>query len=241
MTSWFVLAQLKKRNDIADTAWGLGFVLVAWVSAIFGYSHAAGLLVNALVSIWGIRLALHIYLRNKHKSEDARYKQLVPEGGRFRWLISYAKVFLLQGFLLWVITLPVQVLNFTGSPSIIPVGYLWLGLLLWGVGFCFEVIGDLQLTQFLADPKHPKVLQTGLWRYTRHPNYFGEVSMWCGIFVIAFGAGVHAWAVVGPLLISYLVLFVSGVPILERRYKDDAAYQKYAAKTSKFFPLPPRK
>jgi steroid 5-alpha reductase family enzyme len=155
--------------------------------------------------------------------------------------VSYGKVFLLQGLLLWIIMLPVQQINF-GSDASSTIGFIAaLGAIIWLVGFIFESVGDKQLSVFLAQKKRPKVLQTGLWRYTRHPNYFGEVTQWWGIFVISFCAGVAPWTIIGPLTITGLVLFVSGVPMLERRYANDPEYQDYAEHTSKFLPLPPKK
>ena len=137
--------------------------------------------------------------------------------------------------------LPAQQLNFAADATS-GFGVVALaGLLVWLIGFGFEAIGDKQLATFLAQPKRPAVLDTGLWRYTRHPNYFGEVAQWWGVFIIAFSAGVAAWTVVGPLLITVLILFVSGVPMLEKRYANDANYQKYARKTSKFIPLPTKR
>jgi steroid 5-alpha reductase family enzyme len=242
MTAWFVLSQVKKRNDVADTAWGLGFVVLAWGSALLATSvSSVAILVNVLITIWGARLASHIYLRNRNKPEDARYKQIVSDDVKFRWLVSYGKVFLLQGLLLWIIMLPVQQINF-GSDASSTIGFIAaLGAIIWLVGFIFESVGDKQLSVFLAQKKRPKVLQTGLWRYTRHPNYFGEVTQWWGIFVISFSAGVAPWTIIGPLTITGLVLFVSGVPMLERRYANDPEYQDYAEHTSKFLPLPPKK
>jgi steroid 5-alpha reductase family enzyme len=241
MAGWFAFSQLRRRNDVADTAWGLGFVVVAWTSLLFGEQGPSAVtwLVTGLVSIWGARLAVHISMRNRKKSEDKRYKQIVPEGGSFRWLRSYLKVFVLQGLLLWVISLPIQAVRFAeyGDVSRLFVG---VGVLLWAVGFYFEARGDYELRTFLAQPKRSKVLDTGLWRYTRHPNYFGELTLWWGVFVIAMAVGVSGWVIVGPLTITTLILFVSGIPMLERRYAEDVDYQRYAAKTSKFIPLPPK-
>lgn len=241
MTVWFVVSQLKRRNDVVDVAWGLGFVVVAWASLLLSDSLSmVGAAVNGMVTAWGLRLAAHIYARNRGKPEDARYKQLVPDGVRFRTLLAYGKVFLLQGFLLWVIMLPIQALHFA-EPSD---GMQWLALIgafVWALGFYFEVRADYELRVFLAKPKRPKVLDTGLWRYSRHPNYFGEVTLWWGIFLMALASGVGLWTIVGPLLITVLILFVSGVPMLERRYAHDKAYQRYAAKTSKFIPRLPHR
>ncbi len=241
MAGWFVFAHLRQRNDVADIAWGLGFVVVAWTSVLLAESDTSPVawLVTALVTVWGARLAAHIYSRNRKKTEDKRYKQLVPEGGSLRWLKSYVKVFVLQGALLWVIALPIQAVHFSKTSE--ATGLLvWLGLLIWVVGFYFEARGDYELRKFLSQQKRPKVLDTGLWRYTRHPNYFGEVTLWWGVFVLLLAGNAVWWPVIGPLTITYLILFVSGIPMLERRYENDAAYQRYAAKTSKFIPLPPR-
>lgn len=242
MTGWFVLAQAKKRNDVADTAWGLGFVVVAWASLLLAASPSwYGLLVCSLVTVWGVRLAAHIHLRNRKKTEDKRYQDIVPDNTRFRWLVSYGKVFLLQGLLLWIIALPVQSVNFATELHQGLGGLVWVGLALWLIGFYFEVRGDRELSVFLAKAKRPSVLRTGLWRYTRHPNYFGEVTLWWGIYIVAIAGGASPATVVGPLTITGLILFVSGVPLLERRYANDADYRRYAAVTSKFIPLPPRK
>ncbi|MCA9330419.1 DUF1295 domain-containing protein [Candidatus Saccharibacteria bacterium] len=241
MTAWHVVSRIQKRNDVADIAWGLGFVLVAWLSmALAGHAPSfEGWLVAVLVTVWGARLAVHIYLRNRKKSEDKRYKEIVPEGTAFRGLVAYAKVFLLQGILIWIISMPVQAVFFS-QPSSVWSGLVAMGVVVWVFGIVFEAIGDYQLSRFLQQKKRPEVLSTGLWRYTRHPNYFGEVTLWWGVWLIAVASGVRPWTVVGPLTITGLILFVSGVPMLERRYKDDANYQRYAEKTSKFLPLPPK-
>lgn len=241
MTAWFLASQFQRRNDIADTAWGLGFVVVAWSSMLIAGTTPSfeGWLIVGLVTIWGMRLAIHIYLRNRRKSEDKRYTELVPDGVAFRWLISYLKVFLLQGLLLWVISLPIQAVFFSDS-MLVWKDLVVIGFVIWVFGMAFEAVGDYQLKKFLARPKRPAVLDTGLWRYTRHPNYFGEVTLWWGVGLISIAAGSPLWVLVGPLTITGLILFVSGVPMLERRYKDDPAYQRYALKTSKFLPLPPK-
>jgi steroid 5-alpha reductase family enzyme len=241
MAAWFLLAQLRQRNDVADTAWGLGFAVVAWAALLRTDQETSPLawLVTGLVTVWGIRLAAHIYTRNRKKSEDSRYKQIVPDGGSLRWLKSYFKVFVLQGALLWVVALPIQAVHFTDTAD--ANGWIVrIGLVLWVVGFYFEAQGDYELRKFLARPRRPKVLDAGLWRYTRHPNYFGEVTLWWGVYVMVLAGSTAWWTVIGPLTITYLILFVSGVPLLERRYAHDRAYQQYAAKTSKFIPLPPR-
>lgn len=240
MTIWYLYAEYKHRNDVADTAWGLGFVLIVWVSTLIGQElTAVALTANILVTIWGFRLALHIHARNQHKPEDKRYKDIVPDDVPFRRLVSFGKVFLLQGLLFWIISLPVQALHFSDITDV-KSSIVIAGIVIWVIGFYFEVRSDHELKAFLAQSRHPKVLSTGLWRYSRHPNYFGEVTLWWGLFVLALGSGVPLWTIVGPFTITVLILFVSGVPLLERRYKEDSDYQRYTAKTSKFIPLPPR-
>lgn len=236
MTVWFVYSNFKKRNDLADTAWGLGFVFVAWASfCLSDYRTMLAFLVNVMVTLWGTRLALHIHNRNKTKPEDKRYKDLIPETVSNRWLVSYLKVFLLQGLFMWLISLPVQFINF--SLFDVNPGIVTVGVLVWVFGFVFEVVADKQLASFLKIKKRSsKVLDTGLWRFTRHPNYFGEVTLWWGVFLIVSQSSDSWWTVLGPLTITILILFVSGIPMLEKRYQHDENYQAYKAKTSIFVP-----
>lgn len=241
MTFWFFVSLLKKRNDVADIAWGLGFVLIAWSSHLLS-SHLSvrGLLVCALVSIWGLRLARHIYRRNKDKPEDYRYAAWRKEWGQWFLLRSYLQVYLLQGFFLFLIILPVILVNYHGGPLL---NYLdGLGLLVWLFGFLFESIGDAQLKRFIKNPANKgKLMRHGLWRYTRHPNYFGEATQWWGLWIIALNVP-YAWlSIIGPLTITFLILKVSGVPLLEKKMKDNPEFKEYKRQTSMFIPLPPRK
>ena len=245
MTGWFLIALVWKRNDVVDLAWGLGFILVAIVSLMLAEVWTLNkILITILITIWGLRLTLHIYSRNRGKSEDFRYKKWREEWGKWFTLRSYLQVFMLQGVLLFVIALPIMIIA-TYDPH----AFHWttiVGLVIWLVGFSFETIGDHQLTQFIKNPENAgKIMKTGLWRYTRHPNYFGEVTLWWGILVIgacSIGVGPFGWlAVAGPITITYLILLVSGVPMLEKSWKGNRAYQAYKRKTSIFFPLPPKK
>jgi steroid 5-alpha reductase family enzyme len=240
MTAWFVAAQLKGRNDIADVAWGLGFILAAVVSLFYGgVSSPRGLVVSALVLLWGTRLALHIHARNRGKGEDPRYRQWREEWGRWFVLRSFLQVFMLQGLLLVVVATPVVFMN--GSPAT-PLSWLdALGLLIWLTGFVFEAVGDWQLLRFIRNPANKgKLMTSGLWRYSRHPNYFGEVTLWWGLWLMSLNLPGGWWTVVGPLTISFLILKVSGIPMLERHYEGRADFQAYKGRTSPFFPLPPR-
>jgi steroid 5-alpha reductase family enzyme len=241
MTGWFLLALWRRRNDLADIAWGGGFI-VAGLAAAWWQPEVAprGRLVVILVILWGLRLAVHIGLRNLGKREDERYRQWREEWGRHWLLRSYLQVFLLQGFLCYLISLPVLWIVFNGASP----WTVWdaFGLAVWLVGLFFEAVGDFQLAQFKKDPvNRGKIIQHGLWRYSRHPNYFGEVTLWWGIYLLGLSAGGAWWTIIGPLTITFLILKVSGIPLLEKKYVNNAAFQEYARRTSAFFPLPPRK
>ncbi|RPH83939.1 MAG: DUF1295 domain-containing protein [Desulfobacteraceae bacterium] len=241
MTGWFLLALWRRRNDLADIAWGGGFIVAALTAVLLqtGLTPRARLVV-LLVILWGLRLAVHIGLRNLGKGEDERYRKWREEWGRHWLLRSYLQVFLLQGFLLYLISLPV-IWTILAKPS--PwTGLDALGLAVWIVGFIFEAAGDFQLARFKKDPgNRGKIIQQGLWRYSRHPNYFGEVTLWWGIYLLALSTPGGWMTIIGPLTITFLILKVSGIPLLEKKYVNNAAFQEYARRTSAFFPLPPRK
>jgi steroid 5-alpha reductase family enzyme len=241
MSLWFVVSLIKKRNDVADIAWGLGFTLMAWTSFfISGTFGTRALLVCVLVSIWGLRLAWHIHKRNKGKAEDYRYLAWRKEWGAWFYPRSYAQVYLLQGFFLFLIVSPVLLINKNVGLHIGPVDIF--GLLVWLTGFYFEAVGDAQLARFIKNPENKgKLMQSGLWAYTRHPNYFGEVTQWWGIWIIILSASNGLLGVIGPITISFLILFVSGIPLLEKKYKGREDFEEYKKKTSIFLPLPPKK
>jgi len=238
MSFWFFVSVIKKRNDVADIAWGLGFVLLAWFSFyLSGYSFK-GLLVNFLVTIWGSRLAWHIYDRNKNKPEDLRYHQWRKTWKNF-YLRSFLQVFLLQGIFLFLISLPVMFINRSvmGDFGILEI----IGLFVWNIGFYFESVGDKQLKEFISNPANKgKLMDKGVWRYSRHPNYFGEVTQWWGIFFIALSIPGSIFTIIGPLTITILILFVSGIPLLEKKYAGRQDFEEYKKRTSIFIPLPPR-
>ncbi len=239
---WFVLSLIKKRNDLADLAWGLGFVLLALVSFYINYqSYGLSLrsgLVTGMITLWGVRLALHIYFRNRGKGEDYRYKKWREEWKYFK-IRSYFQVFLLQGFLLFLISLPVLIINQAPASSLQIIDFI--GFSIWIIGFSFEVIGDYQLKKFIEDPDKEGVMQSGLWKFSRHPNYFGEVAQWWGVWIVSISATANIFGVLGPITISFLILKVSGIPLLEERMSRKPGFDEYKRKTSKFFPLPPKK
>ena len=237
---WFLISLLLKRNDIADIAWGLGFVAIVYFLFITQAPTLQSVIVYMLTVIWGIRLAIHIGVRSKDKPEDFRYKKWREEWGEYFVLRSYLQVYLLQGFFMWIISLPIIVVSMAQNQPISP--FVLIGCIIWLIGFVFESIGDYQLMLFIKQRQNKSdVMQTGLWKYTRHPNYFGEVLVWWGIFIMVLPLEYGLWAIISPITISFLLLYVSGIPMLEAKYKDNVAFQEYKKRTSAFFPMLPKK
>ena len=244
------LASLVTRDaSIVDIFWGPGFVLVAW--AVFAWVGAHDLpdggearrwLLVSLVTVWGLRLGGYLAYRNLGKGEDYRYVAMRDKaGGRF-WIVSLFKVFLLQGLFLWVVSLPVQAGQLPSTPDGLgPLAVI--GAVMWAIGLFFETAGDAQLARFKADPANKgRVMDRGLWRYTRHPNYFGDFMVWWGIYLVALEGHGTWWAFAGPLLMSFLLLRVSGVAMLEKTIGTRRpGYEEYVRRTSAFFPRPPRR
>lgn len=239
MTIWFIISLIKKRNDVADIAWGLGFVMLSWFSFSLSGGSLRSLLVNSLVTVWGLRLSWHIFNRVRRKPEDSRYQDMRQSWKHF-YLRSYLQVFLLQGILLLLISLPVLLINFSKSDTLDI--FVLFGSLLWITGFVFESVSDQQLKTFLSNSDNRgKIMDRGLWQYSRHPNYFGEVTQWWGIYLIAISIPLSLFVIIGPLTITYLILFVSGVPLLEKKYAGRPDFEEYKRRTSVFIPLPPKK
>ena len=241
MTSLFIVALLRRDNSIVDIAWGPGFLVVALTAMVVtGNFTARPLLTTLLIAVWGVRLGTHIFLRNKGRGEDFRYAAWRTAWGP--WFIprSYLQVFLLQG--LFMLAISFSVLVICRGPAR-PLGP-WdvTGLAVWLIGFVFEAVGDRQLARFKKDPGHRgRVMTTGLWRWTRHPNYFGEAAMWWGLFFIALTVPGGALALVSPVTITVLLRWVSGVPLLERRYAGNEEFAAYARRTNAFLPWFPKK
>ncbi|MFJ1790976.1 DUF1295 domain-containing protein [Kitasatospora griseola] len=233
------------RHRGVDVAWGLAFTAAAVSGYALSDSHGnpgRRLLATVLVTVWGLRLAGHIWWRARGAPEDARYARMLaraPEGpARTRYALRM--VYLLQAALVWFVSLPVQVAQYLPRR---PGALAWAGVALWTVGLVFEAVGDWQLTRFKADPANRgRIMDRGLWRYTRHPNYFGDACVWWGLFLLAADALV-GWAfVLSPLLMTYLLAFGSGKPMLERQLgAQRPGWAEYAARTSGFVPLPPRR
>jgi steroid 5-alpha reductase family enzyme len=232
------LISLRRRDaSIVDIVWGLGFVVVAATSAIVGDGDAGRrYLLLALVAVWGLRLSGYLAKRNLGHGEDYRYVAMRKHWGQRFWWVSLFQVFLLQGVLLLVVSLPVQLAATSPEPGL---GWLALvGIAIWHTGFLFETVGDAQLARFKADPDNAgKVMDQGLWGLTRHPNYFGDCCVWWGLFVVAAEAPVARWGVIGPLVMTVLLLRVSGVAMLEKTIgRRRPGYAEYQARVPAFFP-----
>lgn len=243
MIGLWLISLLIKDASIVDIFWGTGFVITAW---LYFFLTPEGfitrkLLIASLTTIWGLRLSFHILLRNWGHGEDFRYQKWRQESGRNWWWYSFFKVFALQGLLMWIISIPLLAAQY----SLTPTSLIWLdflGIIIWGIGFIFEAGGDWQLSRFRANPDNKgKLLNTGLWRYTRHPNYFGDAAQWWGFYLIAAAAGGH-WTIFSPILMTLLLRNVSGVAMLEKTLKDSkSGYNEYVESTNAFFPWFPRK
>lgn len=242
MTIWYGASQALRRSDVADIAWGLGFAVIAWAAFFTGNPDTVpSIAINTLVTLWGIRLAAHIYLRNRDKPEDKRYVEMREKWGDSAGWRTYVQVFLGQGLLMLFIAAPVIVANQFHAKDVIVTPWQVLGVIIWLTGFIFEVVGDYQLRQFIQNPANKGHLMTkGLWKYTRHPNYFGEVTQWWGIFLMTLANWPAFLGIIGPVTITILILKVSGVPLLERKMRYHPEFAAYAKRTSVFFPKKPR-
>lgn len=240
MVLWFLAAVKKSDNSMVDVAWGLGFILVAIVSFLLNpFVTPRKLLILALVVLWGVRLSLHIYIRNRGKGEDYRYANWRREWGTSYLVKSFFIVFMLQGFLLLVIAYAiVLVFSFAnGSLGVFDI----VGVGVWLAGVLFEAIGDFQLVVFKKNALHKgKIMRSGLWKFTRHPNYFGETVLWWGMLLVSLSVPLGWTALISPLLITFLLLRVSGVPLLEQKYSENPAYQDYQRSTNAFLPWFPK-
>ncbi len=237
----FLVGTVKKNNGIIDSFYSMGYVVVAWISLLlmgtFGFRQ---ILVTILVTIWGVRLSIYVIIRNWGKLEDYRYKAMRELFGEKVISKSFKKIYMLQGLIIFLVGFPVLFVNASINPAM-----SWLdvvGTIIWIVGFYFEAVGDHQLRKFKKDPNNKgKVMDQGLWKYTQHPNYFGEVTMWWGIFIVVISVPFGFITIFGPILINFMIIRVSGVRLLNKRYEGDDKYADYKKRTSAFIPWFPKK
>jgi len=260
----FIVALLKKNNGLADIGWGLGFIVISSLAARYHafqwvFANMLGdpcgpdpafVLIVSLVVIWALRLSIYLLIRNWTKPEDWRYAKWREEWGKAFYIRSYLQVFVLQSALMLVIGSPIVLAALDAHAYVHPYKAIQyapviIGFLLWLIGFFFQAVGDSQLYAFKKDPANKgKVMRYGVWKYSRHPNYFGEASMWWGIFLISCATSHSAPGValrlIGPATITFLLLRVSGVTMLESKYKGKPEYEDYQKNTSAFIPMPPK-
>jgi steroid 5-alpha reductase family enzyme len=242
MTVLWIVSLILRNSSIVDIFWGAGFVLTNWVYFALtpeGFP-ARKWLIGVLVTVWGLRLSLYILWRNWGKEEDFRYRKWREEAEGAWWWRSFFRVFLLQGILLWIISAPLLAAQRRAVPSRLTVLDI-LAILVWAIGFFFEAGGDVQMARFKADPANRgKVLDRGVWRYTRHPNYFGDATQWWAYYFIAAAAG-GFYTIFSPIVMTTLLLRVSGVALLERTLRETKPqYREYIETTSAFIPWFPR-
>jgi steroid 5-alpha reductase family enzyme len=227
------------RVSVVDTAWGLGFVLVASVAALVGDGVPwRRLLLLALVGAWGLRLAWHMHRRNAGKGEDPRYAEMLGRERGNPTVVAIRKVYAVQALALWFVSLPIQVSAAAGAGN---AAVAVVGVAVWLLGVTFEAVGDAQLSAFKANPDNTgKVMDRGLWSWTRHPNYFGDASVWWGLWLVAASAWPGVLTVLSPIVMTYFLAFATGARLLERHLAQRPGYAAYQRRTSSFLPRPPR-
>lgn len=244
MLGTWLLSLAWRDASIVDPVWPLGFVVVAWVTRVVAAgdgNDARQWVLVAMTTVWGLRLSGYLAWRKRGAPEDHRYQAMRRHWGDRFPLVSLVTVFALQGALMWAVSLPVQLGQTRATPDL---GVLaGVGIALWVVGFAFETVGDAQLARFKADPAHRgEVMDRGLWRYTRHPNYFGDACVWWGIALVASETGIGAIGLGSAALMTFLLVRVSGVPMLERTMaRRRPGYVEYVQRTSGFIPRRPRR
>jgi steroid 5-alpha reductase family enzyme len=239
----FTIGVAGGKHRIIDVFWGIGFMVVGLVGLVLSSGHGDDVrrwLVAGLTAVWGLRLGVHIGLRGRGEPEDPRYERMLSRAPGNRALYALRQVYLLQGVSLWFISWPVQVAQYDPDPLTV---ISYLGVIIFAIGLFFESVGDLQLTRFKADPANKgKVLNIGLWRYTRHPNYFGDACVWWGLWLLAADSWLGLITVICPLAMTYLLARKTGKPLLEAHLATTRpGYAEYIDATSGFFPLPPRR
>jgi steroid 5-alpha reductase family enzyme len=235
----YLIATILKNASYIDVGWGMGFVLTSLLVQLKA-NHPLGWILVIMISIWGIRLSTHIFQRNFKKPEDYRYANFRKSWGKAYALRSYFQLFLLQGLLMYLISIANIVSQ--NMAVLVSIPLVISGILLFAFGLSLESIADAQLKKHVGDPQNKgRLIQSGLWKYSRHPNYFGEALVWWGIYLVSIGFGAPLWTILSPIVITLLVRYVSGVPMLEERLKRYPEYADYVRQTSIFIPKMPKK
>ncbi|MCB0894907.1 MAG: DUF1295 domain-containing protein [Nocardioidaceae bacterium] len=241
MTLTAIAAVRAGRVSVVDVAWGLALVGVAVACAVIAGDWRSWLLV-ALVGVWGVRLSSHIFTRSRGHGEDPRYEAIL--GGALPDVgvgVAVRRVFLVQGAAVWLVSLPLQAAAVSDTPWTWAV---WVGVAVWAVGVLFETVGDAQLNAYKRDPDRGPVMDRGLWSWTRHPNYFGDSCVWWGVWLV--GGVASGWlpglvSLLSPVAMTVWLVWITGARLLERTMMQRPGYREYAARTSMFVPLPPRR
>ncbi len=240
LITWLISIPIRDVS-IVDIGWGMGFVLIAWVAFAMSPRTPRCWLVAVLTTVWGLRLSGYLAARNLGRGEDYRYAAMRERHGRRFTFVSLFTVFLLQGVVMLVVSLPIQTAHVFEAETGLGL-WAYLGCVTWFIGFLFEAGGDWQLSRFKADLQNKgKVLDSGFWRYTRHPNYFGDFMIWWGLWLISIGSGQAWWSAIGPAIMSVFLMKVSGVTLLEKNLKKKPGYADYVRRTNAFFPWIPRR
>ncbi len=238
MFCFWLLSLVKQDASIVDPFWGTGFVVLAWVSIYFvDVVSARSILLVSMITIWGLRLSIYLLIRNSGHGEDRRYVAMREKHGKRFWWVSLLTVFGLQGVIMWFVSMTFQAGMFL-STSDGSLNWLdWIGFAIWSIGLFFEAVGDYQMSSFKSNPANKgKVMDRGLWKLTRHPNYFGDFCIWWGVFFVALASG-GWWTILSPLLMSVLLMKVSGVTLLESDIEERRpGYREYKQNTNAFFP-----
>ena len=236
MSSIFCIALFKRDNSIVDVAWGIGFMLISYMTLLESGSLAARkLLITLMTTIWGLRLSGHILYRNWGRGEDKRYALWRKQWGNNVFIRSFLQVFMLQGIVMIIIASPIILINSSHNSFLNLLDLT--GVVIWLIGFSFEAIGDYQLHNFMSKSENKnKIMTDGVWKYSRHPNYFGEVTLWWGMFLIALSVPWGWTTIISPLTITYLILYISGIPMTEKFFETNPDFIEYKKRTSAFFP-----
>ncbi len=243
LTVTWLVGRAQRRHQVIDAAWGMGFVVIATISFLLSAGHGdvgRRWLLLVLTALWGVRLAVYLAWRMRDGHEDPRYAAMLGVvGPERRNTYALKRVYLPQAIVLFLVSMVQQVGMFETGPL---TWVAWLGVAVWVVGMFFEVVGDAQLAAFKADPsKRGTILDTGVWAWTRHPNYFGDTAVWWGLWLVTASSWPGVMTLLSPVLMTWALAFRTGKPLTESRMVDRPGFAEYVARTSGFLPMPPKR